>query len=317
MFDIRGTTPVIELNELTVDFPGIRAVNGLDLSVREGEVFGLLGPDGAGKTTTIRVLATIIKPTAGSVKLWGEDILRNPGRIRGKIGYMSQRFNLYGDLTVAENLYFFSEIYGINADERKSRMKELLAFARLDRFSERRAEYLSGGMKQKLALACTLIHRPQILFLDEPTTGVDPVSRREFWAILSDLRAKGMTIVVSTPYMDEAERCSTVAFIDGGVLRTMDTPKAIKKTFSGELVELIAKPQKVAKTIVDGLSYIREVELYGERLHLTVDDAELALIKLKDDLGNKVEIVSISIKAPSLESAFIELIKGNALLTKR
>jgi ABC-2 type transport system ATP-binding protein len=308
---------VIEVGELTVDFPGTRAVNALNLSVKEGEVFGLLGPDGAGKTTTIRVLATIIKPTAGSVRLWGEDILRNPGAVRGKIGYMSQRFNLYSDLTVQENLHFFSDIYGINPAERKSRMKELLAFARLEKFSERRAEFLSGGMKQKLALACTLIHRPKILFLDEPTTGVDPVSRREFWAILSELRAIGMTIMVSTPYMDEAERCSTVAFIDSGVLRTMDTPKAIKKAFSGELIELIAKPQKAVKAIVDSLSYIRDVELYGERLQLTVDNAELALVKLQGDLVNKVEIVSISKKAPSLESAFIELIKGNASSAKR
>ncbi|MBI4733355.1 MAG: ABC transporter ATP-binding protein [Rubrobacteridae bacterium] len=303
---------VIEVNNLTVDFPSVRAVNDLSLSAKEGEVFGLLGPDGAGKTTTIRVLSTIIKPTSGTVNLWGQDILGYPGKVRGKIGYMSQRFNLYHDLTVKENLQFFAEIYGISASESKSRMKELLGFARLEKFADRRAEFLSGGMKQKLALACTLIYQPKILFLDEPTTGVDPVSRREFWAILSELRSSGMTLLVSTPYMDEAERCSTVAFIDGGEMRTIDTPKAIKGAFSGEIVELIAKPQREARIVVERLPYVRDVELFGERLHLTVDNAEASLSKLTNELQGKVDIVSISKKAPTLESAFIELIRRNS-----
>jgi len=195
---------VIETENLIVDFPGVRAIDGLNMRVKEGEIFGLVGPDGAGKTTTIRVLATILKPTSGAVRLWGNDIVRDAGAVRGHIGYMSQRFNLYGDLTVEENLRFFAELYGLPEAERISRTKELLRFARLEEFTGRRAELLSGGMKQKLALACTLIYRPEILFLDEPTTGVDPVSRREFWAILSELRSRGMTLLVSTPYMDEA-----------------------------------------------------------------------------------------------------------------
>ncbi|MHB8842680.1 MAG: ABC transporter ATP-binding protein, partial [Candidatus Aquicultor sp.] len=219
---------IIETDNLIVDFPGVRAVDGVSVRVDEGEIFGLVGPDGAGKTTTIRVLATILKPTSGKVMLMGKDILRNARAVRGKIGYMSQKFNLYGDLTVEENLRFFADVYSLPESERRTRTKELLHFARLEEFTGRRAEFLSGGMKQKLALACTLIYEPTILFLDEPTTGVDPVSRREFWAILSELRSRGITLFVSTPYMDEAERCSTVAFMDSGRINVCDTPKSIK-----------------------------------------------------------------------------------------
>ncbi|MCL6472015.1 MAG: ABC transporter ATP-binding protein [Firmicutes bacterium] len=300
---------IIEVENLIVDFPGVRAVDGLSLRVGEGEIFGLVGPDGAGKTTTIRVLATILKPTAGSVKVWGKDILLEPRAVRGKIGYMSQKFNLYADLTVEENLRFFADIYGISDTERKKRMKELLKFARLEEFTGRRAEFLSGGMKQKLALACTLMYEPKILFLDEPTTGVDPVSRREFWAILSELRGRGITLFVSTPYMDEAERCSTVAFMDGGIIKVSDTPQSIKASFSGEIVELIARPQRDARKLLSELKYVRDVEIYGERLQLTVDSAHEAIERLKRDLPDRIELVSLVAKAPTMESAFIEMIK--------
>ncbi len=301
--------PIIEIENLIVDFPGVRAVDGISIKVGEGEIFGLVGPDGAGKTTTIRVLSTILKPALGSVKIWGNDIVLNPRSVRGKIGYMSQKFNLYGDLTVEENLRFFADIYGLSDDERAKRTKELLHFARLENFTDRRAEFLSGGMKQKLALACTLIYEPKILFLDEPTTGVDPVSRREFWAILSELRSRGVTLFVSTPYMDEAERCSTVAFMDGGKIRICDSPRSIKASFSGEIVELTAKPQHEARRIIGGLSYVRDVEVYGERLQLTVARAAEAVERLKQDLSGKVELASVAIKNPTMESAFIELIK--------
>ncbi|HZD59422.1 MAG TPA: ABC transporter ATP-binding protein [Anaerolineae bacterium] len=302
---------VIETENLIVDFPSVRAVGGVSIQVGEGEVFGLVGPDGAGKTTTIRVLATILKPTSGSVRLWGKDIVREARAVRGRIGYMSQRFNLYGDLTVEENLRFFADIHGLSEGERKKRTKELLHFARLEAFVDRRAEFLSGGMKQKLALACTLIHEPEILFLDEPTTGVDPVSRREFWAILSELRSRGITLFISTPYMDEAERCSTVAFIDGGKISMCDSPQSIKASLSGEIVELIAKPQREARRIVRGLSYVQDVEVYGERLLVTVDAALEAIDRLKRDLSGKVELVSTVPKAPTMESAFIRVMKGS------
>ncbi len=312
--------PIIEIENLIVDFPGVRAVDGVSIKVGEGEIFGLVGPDGAGKTTTIRVLSTILKPALGSVKIWGNDIVLNPRSVRGKIGYMSQKFNLYGDLTVEENLRFFADIYGLSDDERAKRTKELLHFARLENFTNRRAEFLSGGMKQKLALACTLIYEPKILFLDEPTTGVDPVSRREFWAILSELRSRGVTLFVSTPYMDEAERCSTVAFMDSGKIRICDSPRSIKASFSGGIVELTAKPQHEARRIISGLSYVRDVEVYGERLQLTVARAAEAVERLKQDLSGKVELASVAVKNPTMESAFIELIKegtGNRGLGSR
>ena len=301
---------IIEAKNLTVDFPSVRALDAVSFEVGKGEVFGLVGPDGAGKTTTIRVLASILKPTSGAVYIWGKDIVQDAHAVRGKIGYMSQKFNLYGDLTVEENLRFFADIYGLSNSEQAKRIKELLHFARLEDFTERRAEFLSGGMKQKLALACTLIYEPKILFLDEPTTGVDPVSRREFWAILSELRNRNITLFISTPYMDEAERCSTVAFIDGGRIKVCDSPKTIKASFSGEIIELIAKPQQEARLIVSKLDYVRDVEIYGERLQLSVDSAQEAAQRLKHDLAGRVALISVTPKPPTMESAFIEMIKA-------
>lgn len=300
---------VIDTENLIVDFPSVRAVDNLNIQVKEGEVFGLLGPDGAGKTTTIRVLSTILKPTSGTVRLWGKDVVKAANEVRGKIGYMSQKFNLYGDLTVEENLCFFANIYGLSDSERSKRMKELLHFARLEDFTNRRAEFLSGGMKQKLALACTLVYEPKILFLDEPTTGVDPVSRREFWAILSELRSRGITLFVSTPYMDEAERCSTVAFMSRGRIGVCDSPKSIKAAFKGDIVEVVAKPQRVARELAERLDYVLGVEIYGERLQLIVDDASATIDRLKRGLGDSVEVVSIVPKEPTMENAFIEMIK--------
>jgi len=300
---------VIETENLIVDFPSVRAVDSLSVRVQEGEVFGLLGPDGAGKTTTIRVLSTILKPTSGSVRLWGKDIVKAANEVRGNIGYMSQKFNLYGDLTVEENLRFFANIYGLSDSERNKRMKELLHFARLEDFTNRRAELLSGGMKQKLALACTLIYEPKILFLDEPTTGVDPVSRREFWAILSELRSRGITLFVSTPYMDEAERCSTVAFMNGGRIGVCDSPKSIKAAFKGDIIEIVAKPQRAARELVERLDYVLGVEIYGERLQVIVENGSAAIGRLERDLGDSVEVVSIVPKEPTMENAFIEMIK--------
>ncbi len=192
------------------------AVDGVSITVPRGEIFGLLGPDGAGKSTLIRMLATVLRPTEGDAEIFGESVTRHAGRVKPRVGYMSQRFSLYPDLTVAENLRFFAELRGVPRNQMRARSDRLLEFSGLTRFSTRRAEHLSGGMKQKLALAVTLMHEPDMLFLDEPTTGVDPVSRREFWRIIADLHRRGITVFVATPYMDEAERCTTVAFMDGG-----------------------------------------------------------------------------------------------------
>ena len=221
------------------------------MQIRPGEIFGLLGPDGAGKTTTIRLLAAIMDPTAGWAKVAGYDTVSESEPIKRRIGYMAQRFNLYGDLSVEENLNFFADVFEVAGAERNERIERLLDFARLDEFRDRRAAHLSGGMQKKLALACTLIHTPEIIFLDEPTTGVDPVSRREFWDILTDLHLQGITLVVSTPYMDEAERCSRVALIYQGQLVVCDTPEAVKAMTEGELIALWPSDMHRAREAID------------------------------------------------------------------
>lgn len=228
----------IHTQQLSRRFGQTLAVDRLDLAVVHGEIFGLVGPDGAGKTTTLRMLAAILDPSAGSASVAGCDTVRQAEAIKRRIGYMAQQFNLYGDLSVQENLDFYADIFGVRGRLRRERQQRLLHFARLAEFSGRRAGALSGGMKKKLALACALIHQPEILYLDEPTTGVDPVSRREFWDILADLHVEGITIVVSTPYMDEAERCSRVGLMYAGRLVMCDTPERIKQQVGGELVEL-------------------------------------------------------------------------------
>lgn len=225
----------VEARGLTKKFKTLEAVSGLDLAVIPGEIFGLVGPDGAGKTTTLRLLSTAMEQTSGEAKILGFDIRRDEEKIRDRIGYMPERFSLYGDLTVDENMDFFADIYGVAPEPRKKRKKELLEFTNLGPFTDRRGINLSGGMQKKLALACNLIHTPEVLFLDEPTTGVDPISRREFWRMLYGLT--GVTIIVSTPYMDEAERCHRVGLIREAKLLICDTPAGIKKKTGAETLE--------------------------------------------------------------------------------
>lgn len=256
---------------LTKVFKDLRAVDSLDLTVNLGELFGLVGPDGAGKTTTLRLLAGLLDLSDGSAEVTGFDLDTQPEAIKPRIGYMAQEFNLYGELTVIENLRFFSELYDVSGDEREKRTERLLAFAGLLEFQRRRANQLSGGMKKKLALACTLIHSPGILLLDEPTTGVDPISRREFWDILGELHLEGTTIVVSTPYMDEADRCSRVGLMHAGRLIVCDSPVAIRSRIPGELLELKTSEWRQAKAILQSLPPVYEVQQYGESLHLLVD----------------------------------------------
>lgn len=307
---MQSSEPVIRTEHLTVDFPGVRAVDGVNLEIQEGEIFGLVGPDGAGKTTMIRVLATILQPSAGRAFVWGHDVFAEPRSVRGTIGYMSQRFNLYGDLSVVENLRFFAELYRIPRHVQVERMEQLIHFARLEAFRNRRAEFLSGGMKQKLALACTLIHEPRLLLLDEPTTGVDPVSRREFWAILSELHRRGVTLLISTPYMDESERCSRVAFMTGGRIAVVGRPAAMKSEFGAETVELVAKPAAAARRVAERLPYVLEVETYGERLRLTVASARDAMSRLEDDLRGTAKVLSLKSGAVSMETIFVKLSKS-------
>jgi ABC-2 type transport system ATP-binding protein len=258
----------IAVRGLRKAFGPVVAVDGIDLEVARGEIFGLVGPDGAGKTTAIRMLVGVIAAEAGAAAVAGFDLAREPEEVKRRIGYMSQRFSLYGDLTVAENLRFFANLFHVPRSEFRRREAELLGFSRLEPYRDRLAQNLSGGMKQKLALACTLVHTPEVLFLDEPTTGVDPVSRRDFWKILYELLKGGVTIFVSTPYMDEAERCARVALMDRGRIHLCDTPAALKLRMRGELVEAVAQPQRRAREALAGFPGLLGIQVFGDRLHV-------------------------------------------------
>jgi ABC-2 type transport system ATP-binding protein len=301
---------VIETHDLTKQFKTITAVDGLNLRVHKGEIFGLLGPDGAGKTTTIRMLCAIMDPTEGSASVAGFDTVKEPEAIKQRIGYMPQQFSLYGDLTVDENLTFFADVFQVERKVRQERKQELLAFARLTQFRDRRAAHLSGGMQKKLALACTLIHQPEIIFLDEPTTGVDPVSRREFWEILTELHLEGVTLFVSTPYMDEAERCSRVALMFEGDVIICDAPEQIKGLVEGELLELRPDRLREASRLIRQLPGVLEVQTYGDLLHIFVDDAEARASMLQNSLHEaNIAVQGLRQTRPRMEEAFISLIR--------
>jgi ABC-2 type transport system ATP-binding protein len=298
--------PVIETSGLTRQFGPIRAVDGLNLTVGPGEMFALVGPDGAGKTTTIRMLCGILTPTSGGARILGRDLVNEAAAIKNDIGYLSQRFSLYGDLTVDENIEFFAEVHKVR--DYKKRRGELLEFTRLAPFRTRLAERLSGGMKQKLALACTLIHTPRLLLLDEPTTGVDPVSRRDFWKILSNLLRTGITIFMSTPYLDEAERSSRVGLMNNGRLVAADTPQAVKRLMKGEVVEVVCGETRRAFDVLTGWPGAGEVQAFGDRLNLVVDNAERDFPAVEARLrGAGIEILDWRVIPPSLENVFISV----------
>ena len=305
-----GDRWVIETHSLTKRFKKVTAVEGLDLGIRRGEIFGLLGPDGAGKTTTIRMLCAIMDPSEGSARVAGFDTVKEPEEIKKRIGYMAQQFSLYGDLTVLENLVFFADIFEVNRQERDERIARLLEFARLTEFKKRRASHLSGGMQKKLALACTLIHRPEIILLDEPTTGVDPVSRREFWDILTELHLEGVTLFVSTPYMDEAERCSRVGLMFEGDIIVCDTPERIKGLVEGELLELQPDRLREASRMIEDLAGVLEVQTYGDLVHVFVDDAARRAPMIQQALaGAGIAVEGLRQTRPRMEEAFISLIR--------
>ena len=259
---------IIQLDSLSKSFGDNMAVNKLSLEVNKGEIFGLLGPDGAGKTTTLRMIVGTMLPSSGDGRVMRYSICTQPEQIKPHIGYMPQRFSLDVDLTVEENLDYFSEIYEVPRSERKAREQMMYDFSKLAPFKKRLAGDLSGGMKQKLALACILMHTPSLLILDEPTTGVDPVSRRDFWRILYQLVADGMTIVVSTPYMDEAERCSRIALMDRGHLLQIGTPEAMKTGMSGLLYQVSCSNLAEAQRRLKHHPGIHDVQLFGDRLHV-------------------------------------------------
>jgi ABC-2 type transport system ATP-binding protein len=293
----------------------LNAVDNLSLEVGRGETYGLLGPDGAGKTTTTRVILGLLSRSGGQSSILGFDSMRDTYAIRERVGYIAQQFVLPTDLTVIENMKFFASVQGMSQEQQDERIPELLSFAGLTDFTRRLAGQLSGGMKKKLALACSLIHEPQVVMLDEPTLGVDPVSRREFWNLLGHLRAeKGMTIFVCTPYMDEAERCNRVGLMYNGKLIANDTPAAIKSKVSGRLLELRPTRFVQAQAAVTGLPGVLEVQTYGDKLHLFVDNVAQRKPQIAAALAAQAithdEIREIEVR---MEEAYISLVHRQAL----
>jgi ABC-2 type transport system ATP-binding protein len=298
----------IQTQSLTRKFDDLTAVSELTLSVEAGEIFGLVGPDGAGKTTTLRLLSSILEPTGGRAEVAGFDVVSQAEQVKARIGYVSQRFGLYADLTVMENLHFYADIYGVTGRERRERIDRLLAFADLEAFRRRRAGDLSGGMKQKLALACALVHTPAVLLLDEPTNGVDAVSRRDFWRILYQLLREGVTIVLATSYMDEAERCSRVGLMHHGKLIACGTPTQIKGLMKGTILEARTAQPRTAWTLLRQ-SLGGGVGLFGDRVHVVCQNAEATSERIRAALGAaKMEVLDLRKVEPSLEDVFISIV---------
>ncbi|MBF8293875.1 MAG: ABC-type transport system ATPase component [Bacteroidetes bacterium] len=297
----------IELRSVSKLFGEHRAVDSVSMSVKKGEMFALVGPDGAGKTTTMRMLCGIVPPDEGELLVCGFDVQKQPSEVKNRLGYLSQKFSLYGDLTIDENIEFFAEIHRVR--DYRLRREELLEFTRLTPFRSRFAENLSGGMKQKLALACTLIHTPEVIFLDEPTAGVDPVSRRDFWKILSSLLKTGITILMTTPYLDEAERCTRVAMMNKGRILVADTPQNLKEGMKGALIELVCNDIRKASALLKSESVAWEVQAFGDRLNIVVENEKKGMRKIVDVLKqNSIEVLDRRTIRPSLENVFISLL---------
>jgi ABC-2 type transport system ATP-binding protein len=299
----------ITIKDLTKSFNNIVAVDKLHFEVKKGELFGLVGPDGAGKTTTMRLLTGILAPTSGNAWVAGHSILTESELLKEKIGYMSQRFGLYEDLTVMENILFYADLYEVARRERPERIERLLGFSNLTPFKDRLAGKLSGGMKQKLGLACSLIHTPDILFLDEPTNGVDPVSRRDFWKILYDLLKQEITVFVSTAYLDEAERCTRIGLMHQGSILMLDEPAAIKRSLPGVMLEVWSEASRQAAGLARTIDGVNSVNVYGDKLHLAVADRNVL-----DTIQDRLQKTGISIKGareitPSLEDVFITMVE--------
>jgi ABC-2 type transport system ATP-binding protein len=297
---------IIRTENLTRRFGALTAVDRLNITVAPGEVFGLLGPDGAGKTTTLRMMCGLMDPTEGTVQVSGFDVTKHGDEVRDRIGYMAQKFGLYGDLTVEENMIFYADLFGVSGRDRDERMLKLLQMTRMEPFRQRRAAQLSGGMKQKLALSCTLLHHPSILFLDEPTNGVDPVSRRDFWTILYNLVKQGMTVFVTTAYLDEAERCNRVGLMHRASLIRCDTPAALKQSLPETCLRVRVPDPRAAREILARQPGVLSVEPAGASLHLFADTKQTSAEALRSALGGQAEISEIT---PSLEDVFIALIR--------
>lgn len=288
------------------------AVNGLDLNIEQGILYGLVGPDGAGKTTTLRMISTVMRMTSGTVKVLGYDVRKQADQIRQNIGYMPQNFSLYPDLSVEENLHFFADIQHVPAARKKQRVADMLRFTRLEEFRDRKSGKLSGGMKKKLALASALMHEPQLLILDEPSTGVDPVSRRELWVILAEVVQNGVTVIVSTPYMDEAERCHQVGILSQGQILASGTPDTLKNSLPFEILEVKARPRKKMREIVSTTPGILDWRPVGDTLRLTVPNGGSSNgIMHKLDSRLRAEQMDVRLLRPSrrtMEDVFVHLV---------
>ncbi len=302
--------PAIVLQNLTRRFGAITAVDSLSFEVYPGEIFGFLGHNGAGKTTTVRLLNGVLEPHGGSARVLGLDPQTDGPRLRQRTGVLTETPSLDERLSAWDNLAIYADLYGVPRAERDARLPRLLGFSRLERFRTRRAGQLSGGMQKKLALACALIHQPALLFLDEPTTGVDPVSRREFWDLLGELNAQGMTLVVCTPYMDEAERCQRVGLMTNGRLIACDTPEALRAALPGEMLELRLEPLLAAQPLLQAAPGVWDVQLYGDTLHVFVDDAA----RRAPELAALLAVSGIALHEgrrarPHMEEAFMYLVR--------
>jgi drug efflux transport system ATP-binding protein len=296
----------LSFEDVVKRYGSVTALNGVSFNVRQGEMFGLIGPDGAGKTTTIRLLCGLVHADGGTVRVLGKDPVANHAAVTRSVGYLSQRFSLYGDLSIDENIAFFAEIHGLWRYE--DRRRRLLELTQLLPFRNRLADRLSGGMKQKLALACTLIHEPRVILLDEPTTGVDPVSRREFWKLLAEFLQQGITILVSTPYLDEAERCHRVALLHDGKRLALDTPDALRRSLPGRMLEVMVADQARAIPVIQSVTSVVDVRAFGERVHvrLSHDAGPDAVTRVTQALeGAGFRVTSARAVQASLEDVFI------------
>ena len=312
------TQDFVTVNQITRRFKKTVVVKDVDFTVQKGEIFGIIGPDGTGKTTLLRMMAGVLNPSSGSIRIGEWDTVEQTEQVKAKIGYMPQRFGLYSDLSVAENFNFVADIFDVHGELRQERMNELYEFSQLARFKDRHAGQLSGGMKKKLGLACSLIHEPELLLLDEPTTGVDPVARRGFWDLLSGLHAKGTTTIVSTPYMDEAERCNRVLLLYKGQVLACDTPKNIKAMIPGSVIAIQNHDIRHLKTVLQGLPFMLDIQTYGDQLNLIVSgDVEAAKHNIQEHLSTQhLSLTRLETISVRMEEAFIYLVskarKGEA-----
>lgn len=298
--------PVVSTLDLTKHFPGVSAVNRLTFEVHAGEIFGLVGPDGAGKTTVLRMLAGVLTPDGGSAIVAGADIAREPEAAKSRLSYMPQRFGLYEDLTVAENIRFYADVFGVSRAEREARSRQLLDAAGMSPFTTRLAGKLSGGMKQKLGLVCALIHRPLVILLDEPTNGVDPVSRRDFWRILYSLLNEGIAILMSTSYLDEAERCHRVALLHQGQILYCETPAGLKRRLHGAVVSIVGHEARRIRATLGGAAGVLNALLVGDGVHLVVDDAARRIPELRATLQTAgLAFDRLEEAEPTIEDLFV------------